>query len=231
MYIAFFLSVDRFFTTYKKKYAFGVALFFIVSILLGFRSTIALYILISTVFLLISEQVKQKVLLFTLYATIVVSGFFAFQEIFLEMKESAAREGSQGTSYIRYRAAEHFLSLNNSDNLTYIIGNGEPSERSVYGRDLALISMMYGFYLSDIGIFGFYFKYGLISSLALLYVFFRVIFTKTEKGFTFLKLFFVFQLFQLPFSRTPFESLYSIVAICMLLYLFDVSLHKKLEPA
>ncbi|MFO7924699.1 MAG: hypothetical protein R6U58_13505 [Bacteroidales bacterium] len=221
MHIGFFLSVDRFFTTKKMKYGAGAMLLFLVAVLSGFRSILALYILLSTGYLLANRQVKNKVLLFSLYSVIVISGFFAFHSIIMEMKESAEREGSQGTSYIRVRAADYFMSMNDNKKSAYIIGNGEPTERSAYGRRLAMISLRYGYYLSDIGIVGLFFKYGLLTSLMVLYIIFKVLFAKTDKRTVFIKLFFLFQLLLIFNSITSFEILSGIVAISMMLYLVD----------
>lgn len=231
MHIAFFLSVDRFFTTYEKRYGFGILLLLLVTILSGFRSTVAIYILITTGFLLVNKQVKNKIALSFLYLTIVVAGFFAFENIFQEMLESAERESAQGTSYIRFRAAEHLISINNENKITYIIGNGEPTERSEYGLKLRVISMMSGFYLSDIGIFGFYIKYGLLSALVVLFIILKLSFARINRKIYFIKLFFIFNLFMVATTRTPFEVLPSIVLLCILMYLYDFFNQKEILTA
>ncbi|MDX9942869.1 MAG: hypothetical protein RBS53_11680 [Bacteroidales bacterium] len=221
MHIAFFLSVDRFFTTYEKKYGLGMVLLLLVAFLSAFRSTIASYALITTGFILLNTKVRNKVLLFGLYGLLVVAGGFAFSTILMEMKTSAERETSQGSSYIRVRAAGYFFSKNEEHKVTYIIGNGEPTERSPYGRKLAVLSFMSGFYLSDVGIIGFYFKYGLMAALVMLFVMFKIIFTRLNRKVFFIKLFFLFHLLLILIAKTSFEFLDSIIAVCMMLYLFD----------
>ncbi len=226
MHIGFFLSVDRFFATRKMKYGAGAMLLFLVAVLSGFRSILALYVLLTTGYLLVSKQVKNKALLFSLYSVVVISGFFAFEGIIMEMKESAEREGAQGTSYIRVRAADYFMSMNDNNKIAYIIGNGEPTERSAYGRRLSMISLRYGYYLSDIGIVGMFFKYGLLPALMALFIIFKVLFTKLDEQAIFIKLVFLFQLLVIFNSVTSFERLSGIIAISMMLYLYDMSLHK-----
>jgi len=220
-HVAFFLSVDRFFTTYKKRYGFGMVLLLLVAILSGFRSTLALYVLITTGFLLFNKQVKDKVVLFGMYILIVISAFFVFESIFQEMIESAEREGSQGTSYIRFRAAEYLLSINDDHKITYILGNGEPTERSEYGIKMMMISVYSGFYLSDIGIFGFYIKYGIFAALAVLFIILKLSFVKINRKIFFIRLFFLFNLFLIATTRPPFDGLSNIILICLLLYLYD----------
>ena len=225
--IGFFLSVDRFFATKKMKYGAGALLLFLVALLSGFRSILALYVLLTTGYLLVSKQVKHKALIFSLYSVVVISGFFAFHGIIMEMKESAEREGSQGTSYIRVRAADYYLSMNDNNKIAYIIGNGEPSERSAYGRRISLISLRYGYYLSDIGVVGLFFKYGLLPSLIVFFIIFKVLFTKLDEKTVFIKLFFLFQLLVIFNSVTSFERLSGIIAVCLMLYLYDMSLFER----
>ncbi len=221
MHIAFFLSVDRFFTTYKKWYGFGMVLLFLIAILSGFRSILALYVLITTGYLLFSKQVRNKIALFGLYTVIVIAGFFAFESIIQEMIISAQREGSQGSSYIRFRAAEYLLSINDNHTITYLTGNGEPTERSEYGLRMMMMSMYSGFYLSDIGILGFYIKFGLITALAVLFIILKLSFAKISREIFFIKLFFLFILSMIVTTRLPFDSLPNIIVICFLLFLYD----------
>lgn len=221
MHIAFFLSADRFFTTYKKKYGFGMIVLLLVAFLSAFRSTLAAYALITTAFILLNTKVRNKVLLFGLYAVLVAAGGFAFNSILMEMKESAERETAQGTSYIRVRAAGYFLAKNEENKMTYLTGNGEPTERSPYGRKLAILSLVSGFYLSDIGIVGFYFKYGLLAALVVIFIMLKVLFTKINRKVFFIKMFFLFQLLLIILAKTSFEFLDSIMAVCIMLYLYD----------
>ena len=231
MHIGFFLSVDRFFATKKMKYGAGALLLFLVAVLSGFRSVLALYVMLTTGYLLVSKQVKNKVLLFSMYSVVVVSGFFAFQGIIMEMKESAEREGSQGTSYIRVRAANYFMDMNDNNKLAYIIGNGEPTERSAYGRRLVMISLRHGYYLSDIGVIGLFFKYGLLPALVVFYIIFKILLTRLDDRTIFIKLFFLFQLLMIFNSITAFEILSAIIAVCMMLYLYDMTVMKRQESS
>ncbi len=221
MHIAFFISADRFFTTYKKKYGFGMIVLLLVAFLSAFRSTLAAYALITTAFILLNTKVRNKALLFGLYAMLVTAGGFAFNSILMEMKESAERETAQGTSYIRVRAAGYFLAKNEENKMTYLTGNGEPTERSPYGRKLAILSLVSGFYLSDIGIVGFYFKYGLLAALVVIFIMLKVILTKINRKVFFIKMFFLFQFLLIILAKTSFEFLDSIIAVCIMLYLYD----------
>lgn len=230
MYIGFFLSVDRFFTNYEKRFGLGALLLFTVAILSGFRTTVGLYIFITAAFLLFSKKVKNKMLLFLLAAVFATSGFFAFHSIATEMVESALEESTEGTENIRYRAASYLLSLNKEDPSTYVLGNGEPSQRSRYGMKLFIIAITRGFYLSDIGIFGFYFKFGIFAAAAVIFIILRVVLTRLPKETFFIRLFFLYHLLVIANTLIAFDNLPDITAICMLLYLYDTSRNNANAP-
>lgn len=227
MHIGFFLSIDRFLSKLKIKYGLVALLLLTVAVLSGFRSTLAIYLLISVGILIFKKDVKNKVLMFTLYAIFLIAGFFSFQSIIVEMRTSAEKESVEGISNIRYRASDFFIKQSKRDNLTYYLGNGVPSERSAYGKKLSLISLRHGYYLSDIGIVGFYFKFGILSALMLLFILFKVILTKLPPPAHFIKYFFVFQLFIIFNTTLAFDSLPDIVMVCMLFYLVDRSRYEE----
>lgn len=226
MFLGFFLGIDRFFTRYDYKYGFLALLLFIVAILSGFRSTVALYVLLSAGFILFSRRVNNKLLLTLTALIFFAAGIFAFEGIVNEMVESAKREGGQGGDYIRYRAGEYLLGLNHNNPAAFIFGNGSPSVKSPYGIKISSISFAYGYYLSDIGIFGFYFKYGLIASLSVLWILLKVILSKMSNVIFFIKLFFIYQLLTISNTVPAFDSLSAIIIICMNLYIYDVTKEK-----
>ena len=221
MHIAFFISINRFFITFNKKYAFAAALLLAVAILSAYRSTVFMYIFISFAYMLFGSKVKKKVFLFSLYALSVIAAFFAFQSLLMEMQVSAERESQEGASNIRYRSAEYYLSSNKDHPFTFFLGNGEPTQRSAYGLKISSVSQLYGYYLSDIGIIGFYFKFGLLASLAVLFMMLKVLLTPIKINMIFLKLFFAYQFFLILNTILPFEYLSGIIAVCLLLYLYD----------
>lgn len=223
MYAGFFLSIDRFFTTYKRKYGFGALLLFAVAILSGFRSTLALYIAITAGFLLLSKRVNNKILLFITASIFAISGFFVFNDIVTEMVESGKEESKEGKENIRYRAATYFLSLNKADETTYFLGNGEPSQRSRYGMKLFYIAIIKGYYLTDIGIFGYYFKFGILASIGVLLILIKVILSKIDKRSAFIKMFFIYQLAVIANTQLAFDNLPDIIVMSMFLYMADIS--------
>jgi hypothetical protein len=222
MHLAYFMFLDNYFKTSKLKYGAGVILLLITAVLSGFRSIVAIYILISGIYLLASKQTKNKFIIIFVAICVVIASFFAFQGIIKEMQSSAQRETSQGTDYIRVRAASYFLREMSNHEITYITGNGQSSERSEYGRKIARISYFYGYYLSDIGIIGTFYKYGILFVLPGLIVFFKIAFMKLPLDFQFIKLFIIMQILTVLLSSI-IEGGEGAIVLCLVLYLVDRS--------
>ncbi|MFN3556967.1 MAG: hypothetical protein ACK4VN_13485 [Bacteroidales bacterium] len=223
MTLGFYLSVDRFFSRKNIVYGISAIFLFSIAILSGFRTTVASYILISSALLLFSKRIKNRLLLTLLFGLFFISGIFAFQNVVDEMISSAQSESVEGTENIRYRAAEFLLSLNNEDKSSYILGNGEPSQRSRYGMKLFVIAITRGYYLSDIGIFGFYFKFGIIPTASVIIIMLMFLTSKVNPDLVFIKLFFIHHTFIIANSLLPFDDLAGIIMLCMLFYLYDIN--------
>ncbi len=229
-HIAFFLCVYFFFRTNEKKYGFGALLMIAVAFISAFRTIVALYCAISLIYLLISKKVKNKFALIAVSALIGISVFFTFQNIIIEMRTSAERETSQGSDYIRVIAAKHFLKDMKSE-AQILFGNGEPSERSSYGRRLVLISKKYGFYLNDIGILGSYYKYGLFYIILILGFFIWILYVKLPENIYFLKLFIIFQICSMFTAGVYIQGTSGTIILCISLYLIDINSNKNLVKA
>ena len=217
----YFMCLVDLFKGYNRKSAIGAVLLLIVAVLSGYRSIIALYILIPAIYLLVNKNVKNRVAIMLVAVVICISGFFAFQGIINEMNKSAEREGSQGADYIRVKAANYFFNESFKNRITFVTGNGVPSGYSSFGQRLIAISLANGYYLSDVGIIGTLYKYGLIFAIFILVILFRLIFTKSPPELNFIKLFIIMQLL-LIFTTYPFyEDISGIILLVLFLYLMD----------
>ena len=217
----YFMCLIDIFKGYNRKSAIGALLLLIVAVLSGYRSIIALYILLPAIYLLVNKNVKNRTAILLVAVIICISGFFAFQGIISEMNKSAEREGSQGADYIRVKAANYFFNESISNRFTLVTGNGVPSGYSSFGQKLIAISLANGYYLSDVGIVGTLYKYGLIFTIFILIVLFRLIFAKSPPDLNFIKLFIIMHLL-LIFTTYPFyEEVSGIILLVLFLYLMD----------
>jgi len=158
----------------------------------------------------------------------VVIGFFAFNSIIAEMQVSAQKEVVEGTENLRFRAAEFFISEKNANSLTYFIGNGQPHGDSAYGQMFQYFSLRFGFYLSDIGFAGYYYRFGLFAVLSVLIIFLRLILGKYDTKYDFIRLFMLYQLLVSFNTVLPFDSLDGTFVIVVLMYIADFS-HSSLK--
>jgi hypothetical protein len=221
MNLAFFLCIDKYFRTAEKKYAIGVLILLATAILSAFRSVLAAYIGLAAVYLIINKHVKNKVLIIFTSCVVAISAYFVFQNIIDEMQTSAKRETSLGSDYIRVRAGNYFLDEMVKDKVIFFTGNGQPSERSDYGSKLIGISLFYGYYLSDVGIIGSYYKFGLLFVLASVAAMIFLLFTKLPVELQYIKLFIIMQFLLILMSSFPFEGSEGAIILCLIFYLVD----------
>lgn len=225
IHLGYFLCLDQYFRTSKKKYLYGIFLLFITGLLSGTRTTLAIYVLISSGYLIINKHVKNKLLLFIIIGFIGFAGYIGFKGIIDEMRTSAERETSQGADYIRVRAANYFLSSLNKHKITYLIGKGHPDENSSYGRENKILAKKYGYYLSDVGIIGSYYKFGLLFALSALIILFKVLFKKLKSEYNFIKMFLVMQLIVIFIGYFSFEGGDGAIVYIFILYLTEYKEH------
>ena len=224
---AYFMCLIDLFKGYNRKSAIGAVLLLIVAVLSGSRSILALYILLPAVYLLVNKNVKNRAAILLVAVIICISGFFAFQGIINEMNKSAARESSQGENYIRVRASNYFFNRSISNRYTFVLGNGSPSAYSSYGNKIISIGLANGYYLSDVGVVGTIFKFGLIFTLIIIFILFRLLFAKVPSELNFIKLFVIMQIL-LIFTMIPFfEEPSGIILLVLFLYLIDCQYAKE----
>jgi len=219
--LGYFLCINEIFLNYKRKYAIVGGILFSMIILTGFRSLVALYVLIPAIYLLISKHIKNRLLILSLAVLICISAFFAFQSIIQAMNKSAKRESSQGADYVRVRAAAFYLHDCTQNKVSLIFGNGHPNSGSAYGERIVSYMVSMGFYLSDIGVIGTLYKYGLIFTLIMLFLLIRLITIKVPPELNFIKLYVWMQLL-LIFNTVPFyDDSAGLIVLVFMFYLIE----------
>jgi hypothetical protein len=221
-HICFFLCVTELFRKFSLKYGIGALVMLVVAILSAYRSVLAMYILLPSIYLLTSPYVKNRLIIVLLGLFIMISGFFAFQSIIFEMQETALRESAQGgKENIRFKSAKYYLADSKKNPVALIIGNGQSSGHSRYGQRMGKISEYYGYYLSDIGIIGTIYRYGLVFALVIVLIMFRILSMKLPPDLHYIKLFLWMHVF-LIFSTYPFyEDKTGIILFSFILYLAE----------
>lgn len=224
-YLGFFLCIVSFFKTLKPKYAAGALILLVAAVLSAFRSTIGIYIMFAMLYMILSNRVKSKLMLTFLSLVIIASGFFAFQGIFQGINEQSKREKSQGSDYVRIKASEYFLKDTWKNPVMRITGNGRPHESSALGRKTFMVRLKYSYYLTDIGIVGSYYQFGVLFVLMTFFMMIQVLVLRIGPDLIYIKLFMAMQLLAI-FIASPFvEDMSGLIAVSFVFYLIDCERH------
>ncbi len=121
----YYYFLQKTFTTDKKIAAVYCLAMLAVPILQGTRSSILTLLLGTLIFILISKQVKSKILATTLILISAVLVYFIFQDIIMNLIEVSKSQTSQEDDDIRVKSAKFFLYEFSPTALNRWIGNGE----------------------------------------------------------------------------------------------------------
>jgi hypothetical protein len=220
LFITFFLSIIQYFLTRNRIYIYFILIGFIIFILLGTRQVLFTVILVTLMYILLSNKVQNKIAVFTLILLSAVAFFFIFQEIFLSMLEVSKKQNANIEGDVRYRAITFFLFDFFPNRISYITGNGVASANSAYGVMVNNLKLYRGFYQTDIGLIGDFSKFGLVFLIAQFSIMFRILFLKIEEKLVFIKLVFWSMAITL-ITGGSIAAGDSITSVCSMLYLVD----------
>lgn len=172
----------------KKWYYILISLAILsVFILQATRQTIFTFVFLTIIYILNSKQVKNKVIIVFLVISLIVSSVFIFEGIIQQMFELTFSQAESVQDNVRVKAAEFYLTRGTPSPLAYIIGNGPPDDSSRFGQYLFFWTLKNGFYLSDIGIIGDYYKYGLFFIITGFYLYYKSLKSKLSGRYSYWK--------------------------------------------
>jgi hypothetical protein len=222
--VGYFIWLYLTFRRKKMKYILFLLLSMTIFVLLGTRQVLAVIVLLTLLFILLSKMVKSKVLVFLLIGAAFIPVFFIFQDIILSMLEVTQKQGQTIEKNIRLEAARFFLTDFYPSGWAYITGNGT-SGASLYGLRIFRYAKEFGYYQSDIGLIGEYTKYGFLYVLGVIIILYRVLIKKIPEKLMFIKYNFTAIILTLVTGGGVFGTAQGIVTNCMLLYLIDLYLN------
>jgi len=223
MAISLFIMLQYFFRTNKITYLLGALVFFSIFILMGGRQGMAIVAFAIVLFIIIDRKVKSRGTLLFLGSIAAIAIFFIFRDIFEALIEQSRKDTSTAEGYIRVRAARFFLMEYSENPWTYITGHGRSYGESKYGAELGYYSVNLGFFLADLGIIGNYIYFGLLFVVGLIVLFIRLIRTRIEERFAYIKYILVTILFSLITAAGFGTKADAITFIMILAYMIDVS--------
>jgi hypothetical protein len=219
---AYFLFLQKSFTTENKVYLLFCLVYLSVPVLQGTRSSIVSLLLGTVIFILFSNKVKSKFLVTMLMAMAGMLVFFLFQDIFMALIQVSEEQASQNEEDIRVRAAKFFLTEFYPTKLNYFLGNGQSHMMSAYGMKVFYYKVTFGYYKNDIGIIGEFVKYGVVFVIAVILIFRKFFSIKIESKYSFIK-FWAFLLIISEISGGMFQRPTSIIVITAIMYIYDIS--------
>lgn len=226
-FFMYFMSLSLFFRTKKIKYILLLLALLTVFILMGSRQLIAVLVGTTMAFILINKEVKSKFIIIAVAAILMVSIYMAFEQVFSSLFELSKSQGETYEDNVRLKAAQFFLFNFSPNTLAQIIGNGAANPHSGYGSQVIYYMQNFGYFQADIGILGEYTKYGLLYTLAELFIIFKVIFMKLPPIISFIRFMWMGKLLMGFTGGGVFSEAPNIVEICLVLYIIDA--YKTIE--
>jgi hypothetical protein len=218
---AYFYFLDRFLKQNRLTDFFLSLLCISTFILQGTRVYIYPMVFLTLIFIIFVKRIRGKFLLVFLVFVAVISLYFVFKQIFIELTKVSSSQVSNISGNVRIRAANFYLTDYMPGWLAYVFGNGTPGPGSLFGQRSIYYNLKFGYYITDIGIIGDYVKFGILFILGGLIMFVKSLTFKISHEYNFLKYHIMCQCFTL---LTGYGLLGGVdVVIVLILYVFDVN--------
>ncbi len=225
--VAYFYFLNQFFEKNRLIFLIICIICLSIYVLQGTRGYIFTLFFLTIVFLLVTNRIKSKFLIIFSIIVATFTVFAIFQNIFLELTRVSTSQANSLSSNIRIKSARYFLTDFMPGFSAYIFGSSNAAPGTIYSEKFMFNALKYGYYISDIGVIGDYVKYGLVFTLAGLYLLFKSIFYKISSKYSFLKYYIIAQCFTLLTGYGIFGGVD--VIIVLILYVFDVDRFERLQ--
>lgn len=221
VFIAYFMSLNKWVTTKEKRYIILAGLFFTFIVLMTVRQSIIFSFLVGLYYLI------RKIRYSWLYIFLL---FIIFQFVsvkidnnsiigsLIELSEKQINDQEKGDTYIRFLEYKYFFTKYNNHPLAILFGNGNPHSEHLFGQRELRIKNTLGYYQSDVGYGKIYVMIGLIGLILFCRLLIIPIKQKVRADITYAKLFMIYAI--LVHIGTQF-IISSIIVICIAIYLLD----------
>lgn len=220
--LMYFYFLHQIFTKNKLIYIVFCFAFLAIPFLQGTRSSIITTLFGTLLLIVVSRQVRSKILVTMLMVVGGVMVYFVFQDIIMTLVEVSQEQAAQDDDDIRVRAAKFYLYEFYPSTLNYITGNGQSHMMSPYGMRIWYYKESLGFYQNDIGTLGQFTKYGIFYLISVFLILRKIFIRKIEPRYAYIKYWAVLLLLS-ELMGGSFASPTTIVVISSALYIYDVS--------
>ncbi len=226
MGLSLFMCLQRFYSQNKVRYIFLVVLFISIMILTGTRNSLLITSLAVLASLIFSDVIRSRYVIYSLVLIATIPLFFIFEEIFVGMIGVSEEQAADFQENVRIRATRFFLTDFFPNTLAYFFGNGQDHMGSVYGININIYKMAYGFYQSDIGIIGDFSKFGLFFAVGAIWLLVKAWRAPVSSENSYIKFYLLNSTLALPVAGV-FSNPFSIAVLCVIMYILDINIKEK----
>lgn len=204
LFLAAFISINKLTSNCKYKLLYGLFSFsaLLITILQVTRQNIAIMTVLFVYHLIRNVTVLYKIIICTVGLSILIYLANSDLAIVKGLAEAQKNTNEQGTNYIRILSGVYYL-RDFSPNLgSRIFGNGAAFERlsegtvygnnNRYGKIVNSIEKDNGYYMSDVGIIGFYAMFGIFAALSYFILLTRLLLSRVANDYVYLKYYVVY---------------------------------------
>lgn len=190
LFLFCFFSLNQY---YKNRQLWWLIVFIITVIMIIAtltRTLLASSFMVITLYILRkSSNIKKIFAMIAILAFILIISQMDFFQILVGETKSQIKEID---SEIRIRSLRFFLHDFSPNIIAKIIGNGMPYQDSGYASYVSNLGRSLGYYSSDLGFFGLYVRFGVISILAYFLIIYRTIKVPVHEDYLYCKYFLYF---------------------------------------
>lgn len=174
-------NIQQYKNTNKKKFLLITLLCFAIIILSLTRQRILISAIMGLWLFFHNSKLKNKIIIGSL---IIITSLIIFPKIpalnnMMNLTISQLEKNKYEDRYIRFQAWDFYTKDYDRNIIQNFIGCGVPSVgNSTYGNKIDKLSRSYNYYVHDVGWAGFYFFFGLLGTISLIYIMAKSFITK-----------------------------------------------------
>ena len=225
--LLFLYCIQQYKNTYKKKFVLVILLCFAIIILSLTRQLILISAAMGLWLYFRDSKLKNKIIIGSL---IIIASSIVFPKIpalnnMVDLTKSQIEKNKYEDEYIRFQAWDFYTNGYDRDLIQNFIGCGVPSVgNSTYGNKIDRLSRNNNYYVHDVGWAGFYFFFGLLGTISLIYIMIKSIKIKCPNQNVFMK-FYIMAVALLGFASG--SILYYNELLCLTLAVYYLSIVDK----
>lgn len=207
-------------TKYKWFFIIFLIAGAIVTIMQVTRQNIFIILLLTIYHFTKNASIPKRIAILSIFS---LGLFFALNSDNLIAKgllETQKQTQAAGDKNMRILAGEYFLTDFSPNLASQIFGNGVPNYNSPLGQKTKILKERRGYYLSDVGIIGFYIMFGIFAIIGYVMIFVKSFFVKIPERYYYLK-YYVFYLLATSLTSDSVYSTNFLISSVLVLYCFQ----------